>query len=64
MRVPVTPFKTYIRANEFTADHYYSAYPEATTTMIKSALAVKDEVTDFNKHAATFDSNDFAVAYR
>jgi len=34
---PVTQFKTFIRANEFVAEHYYSAYPTATVLDILSA---------------------------
>ena len=35
--LPVEPFKEYIRRNEFVANHYWSAYPGATTTEIVSA---------------------------
>ena len=31
--LPTAPFKAYIRRNEIEASHFYSAYPEATTTM-------------------------------
>jgi len=37
--LPSAPFKEYIKEHETTAAHYYSAYPEATTTMILRALA-------------------------
>ena len=33
--LPTAPFKEYIQINETEADHYYSAYPEATNTMIQ-----------------------------
>jgi hypothetical protein len=36
--VPTGPFKAYIRSNETVADHYWTAYPGATTTMIERAL--------------------------
>ena len=35
--IPVEPFKQYIRDNEYVANHYWSAYPSATTTEIISA---------------------------
>jgi len=61
---PVANFKSYIRANEFVANHYYSAYPRATTTMIKSALLVSAELRSLSKRAATLSPPAFAVAYR
>jgi hypothetical protein len=61
---PVTPFKNYIQSNEFTADHYYSAYPDATVTMITSALTVKKAVAEFSARAETLTPNQFAKAYR
>ena len=38
--IPVEPFKDYIRANEYVANHYWNAYPGATTTEIISAAKV------------------------
>lgn len=61
---PVAPFKNYIRANEFVADHYYSAYPTATATMIESALALKRPLQDFTVRAATVSPKTFAEEYR
>ena len=39
--LPVEPFKGYIRRNEFVANHYWSAYPGATTSEIVSAARVE-----------------------
>lgn len=61
---PVAPFKAYIRASEFVADHYYSAYPTATTTMIKSALALEEPLRAFTVRAATVSPETFADEYR
>lgn len=36
--LPTRPFKAYIRSNETEADHYWTAYPGATTTTIERAL--------------------------
>lgn len=41
---PVGPFKDYIRANDLPVLHYYSAYPEATTTQVRAALRVRDRL--------------------
>ena len=39
---PVTPFKRYIRRNEFRSGHTYLPQGKATATMITSALALRD----------------------
>ena len=36
--LPTGPFKEYIKENELEASHFYSAYPQATTTMVLAAL--------------------------
>ena len=45
--IPVEPFKDYIRKNEYVANHYWSAYPAATTTEIISAQRVARALDDF-----------------
>lgn len=62
--VPVAPFKRYIRGNEFCADHYYSAYPTATTTMVKSAIALRQPLRAFTIRAATLSPDAFQQEYR
>jgi hypothetical protein len=61
---PVAPFKRYIRANEFVANHYYSAYPTATTTMVKSALALRKPLETFTVRAGTLSPARFKEEYR
>ncbi len=61
---PVASFKRYIHANEYVAQHYYSAYPTATTTMIVSALVLAERHRAFRKDAGSFSPQQFAVAYR
>lgn len=61
---PVAPFKSYISANEFVADHYYSAYPDASTTMIKSALALKKPLQALTERAAKVKPAKFREKYR
>ena len=41
---PPRPFTEYIRTNDKPLEHYYSAYPGATTTEIASALRVQEQV--------------------
>jgi len=61
---PVGPFKRYITHNEFEADHFYSAYPDATTTMVTSALELSQKFDDFAAAAAGLGSGEFASAWR
>ena len=44
---PVGPFKAYIRRNEFVTNHYYGAYPEASTTLVLSALDLRERFARF-----------------
>lgn len=60
--VPVTPFKQYIRDNQFDVDHYYCAYPESTT-MIVSALALDPEHEAFHTQASRLQPDEFLAAY-
>ena len=61
--IPVEPFKDYIRRNEFVANHYWSAYPEATTTEIISAQRVAEALDRFRRRAAQLEPAAFQSAY-
>ena len=61
---PVAPFKHYIHSNEYVAQHYYSAYPTATTTMITSALSLEAPHAEFRELAPTLSPEEFVRAYR
>ncbi len=61
--LPVEPFKDYIRRNEYVANHYWSAYPGATTTEIISAGHVEAALTEFRHHAADLEPDAFQAAY-
>jgi hypothetical protein len=62
--IPVEPFKAYIRKNEYVANHYWSAYPKATTTEIVSARRVAAALDDFQRRSAGLDPDAFAATYR
>ena len=62
--LPTAPFKRYIQANETEADHYYSAYPEATSTMIQRALELDAKLAPLKRNAAGMSPDEFASAYR
>jgi hypothetical protein len=61
--VPVAPFKRYIRRNEYVASHYYSAYPEASTTMIAAALALEPRLRELARTAPDMTPEQFKAAY-
>jgi hypothetical protein len=61
--IPVEPFKHYIRSNEYVANHYWSAYPGATTTEIISAKPVAAAVEDLRRRSADMDADQFKRAY-
>jgi hypothetical protein len=58
--LPTGPFKRYIQRHELIASHYYSAYPEATTTIVLSALALDTELRAFRDRARGMDPAKFA----
>lgn len=61
---PVEPFYRYILAERVPTAHYWSAYPHASTTMIRSALRVKAEHDRLAARAADLDGESFAREYR
>jgi hypothetical protein len=61
---PVTRFKAYIRANEFVVQHYYSAYPAATATMVVSALGFRPGLDELRRRASSMSADEFAARYR
>lgn len=62
--LPVAPFKRYIRQNEYIASHYYSAYPEATTTTILAADELRQGLPELARLAREAGPPEFAAAYR
>jgi len=61
--LPVGPFKEYISENESGASHYYSAYPQATITMIRSALQLDARLAPLKRDAERMDPEAFQAAY-
>jgi hypothetical protein len=62
--LPTEPFKAYIRRNELEASHFWSAYPEATTTMVLAALELDEKVGALRRRARQLDADGFANAWR
>lgn len=61
--LPVSPFKVYIQQNEIAACHYYSAYPEATITMVSASLELDEKLAPLKRNAKKMDPEAFAAAY-
>lgn len=61
--LPVGPFKAYIRAHELPAAHYWSAYPEASATMIASALRVREGLAALRRDAPSLSPDAFRARY-
>lgn len=61
--LPTAPFKRFIKHNEIVASHFYSAYSEATTTMVLDSLALAEEVDAFKARTARATPDEFAAAW-
>lgn len=61
--VPVTPFKSYIRLNQYDTDYYYNAYPGAATTDVRAAIFLKEELAKFAEANKDLESAAFKLAY-
>jgi hypothetical protein len=61
---PVGRFKRYITHNEIEADHFYSAYPEATATVALAALRLGDRFEAFKAQAADMGPAELGRAWR
>jgi hypothetical protein len=46
---PAEHLKDYVRRNAFFTDHYYAAYPDASTTLVLSALALRRNFERFTR---------------
>jgi hypothetical protein len=61
--LPTAPLKSYIRRNEIVASHFYSAYPEATTRMVLSALELTQKLRVFEERAREMTPEAFAAEW-
>jgi hypothetical protein len=50
--LPMPDFKRYILRNAYRPDYFWAAYPDATTTMVESALALSKELQRLKEAAA------------
>ena len=61
--VPETPFNNYVISNQIWTEHYYNAYPLASSNDVKSAKKVKKRVVDLSKNLDTITATDFQKQY-
>jgi hypothetical protein len=61
--VPVAPFIEYIRGEQIPTSYYYCAYPQASTKMVRTALATKERVDALVKKTVGLDDDAFANHY-
>ncbi|HMC92195.1 MAG TPA: hypothetical protein VKI45_07000 [Allosphingosinicella sp.] len=62
--IPITPFKSYIRANQVDTDYYYNATPGGAQRDIKSGLKVRRALLALAEAHGSLDPAGFAVAWR
>lgn len=61
--VPARAFRTFMENHEFVAEHYYSAYPEASATVIRAAAELAGDLDRMSRLAAEHDDGTFARAW-
>jgi hypothetical protein len=61
---PAGATKRLIHKLEFTASHYYSAYPEASATMVQSALELRKRFDRFQAETRGASPEAFQAAFR
>src|SRR6185436_21015939 len=57
------PFHRYIIANQIWTDHYYNAYPMASSNDVKSARKVRDALVSFIPDVAQAKPEEFQEKY-
>lgn len=62
--VPETPFNNYVISNQIWTEHYYNAYPLASSNDIKSAQKVKAELIQLSEKANTLAASAFEKEYK
>ena len=60
---PAEPLKAWIAMNSLDGGHYYCAYPEVSTRMVKGALEVQKRFDGLVADSARLDPEAFAAAY-
>jgi hypothetical protein len=61
--IPISPFKSYIRANQIDTDYYYNSVPGAAQRDLKAALRIRRAILDLATKHASLSPADFRKAY-
>jgi hypothetical protein len=61
--LPTGPFKKYIQDHQLPANYFYSAYPDATTTIVLSAIELDKRLSAFAAETRGMDPEAFAAAW-
>ena len=61
--VPMLPFHRYITSNQIWTDHYYNAYPMASSNDVKSAKKVREGLLAFIGDTKNADAEEFQQKY-
>lgn len=61
--LPAGPFQAFFKVHEVDASHYHCAYPEATVTIVRSALELEERLDMFAHRAANIPAEQFDAAY-
>src|SRR5262245_44958514 len=62
--IPISPFKSYIRANQIDTSYYYNATPGAAQRDITAALRVRAAILDLADKHRTLAPDAFAAEFR
>jgi hypothetical protein len=61
--LPAGPFQRFFKVHEVDVGHYYCAYPDATVTIVRSALALEQRLDMFAHRAALLQESAFDDAW-
>jgi hypothetical protein len=61
--LPAAPFQEFFKVHEVDTSHYYCAYPDATVTIVRSALALEERLDMFAHRAALIQEDAFEGAW-
>jgi hypothetical protein len=59
----LTGFSAHINAHWIPCEHYYCAYPEASTKMVLAAVELRKHFDELSKRARTLEPAEFATEY-
>jgi len=61
--VPEIPFNAYVIKNQIWTNHYYNAYPIASSNDVKSAKRVKQSLLELSQDLNEISASDFQKHY-